>query len=189
MIIELNTPIIRGDKTITQLELREPTIGECMTAYPLLNSTEADAMAKFEIALIASVTGLPAICIEGVAVRKLNAAVKFIRTFPIGLPLQGNVEIDENIESMIVPVTASLGNETISEVLIREPTAKQRTNALREMSSGGVDEKGAKMVMNLLVATTGKSKPLLSSMSISDFIKCAEVISCFLGASQQTTEN
>jgi hypothetical protein len=82
LVIDVDPPVILKNGTYNELRLREPKAGEVRQAeFHLRASVNVESMRRYQIALIARVSGWPEPAVEGVPISKLNEASAFLQGF------------------------------------------------------------------------------------------------------------
>ncbi len=82
MLIDLEPAIEKHNRRVDLLELRPPTAGEVETAQRELGSTlTSERLRRYQIVLVALVSGHPRAIVEELPIRKLDQASQYLQGF------------------------------------------------------------------------------------------------------------
>ena len=178
MILKLTKPVTFGEKTLSEITLREPTIGEAMSVMALLT---AEDHVGYLMSLIASVATIQFQFVEEMGMADINEASKFLQEFPLvpTLDFRG-----KKIQTPFrVPVTPTIthGNKALDCLEINDPLAKmvREANKLLTGSEFTLDKVQARN-FKLVQLITGTEVVLLQRVPLTQFREAEEAALSFL---------
>lgn len=176
--ISLKQEITVGNEIYRELNLWEPIVNELIVSYKNAGEKGTTVCAyDAQILLVSSISGIPINALEAFPTRILDEAIEYLTTFQT----QNDDEIrDDQWEMPLTsPLQLSDGSQ-ISSLDLKEPTVKQRKEAMKKIDAHGQGIVGGlEFQASLLTQVTEQKLPTILKLPISDFTKATNYLMRF----------
>jgi hypothetical protein len=185
LVLDLAAPLEVKGKSISAITLREPIVRHVRQAERVLIAGHGQAELRlYQIKLVAGVTGLDEEHVSKLPIRILNAATRWLQPMINRKTEEGPAEQpDTHVLTLDPPV--ELSNRTVSELFLREPTAKEMQLAESHLRG----QFGAGQVRSYEVAlvsrVSGVSEAVIESLLITQHNEAIQYIENFSNAGQR----
>ena len=178
---DLRRPVPNGNEMLGSITLREPTAGMLKEAERGRGDTSADTR-KYQIDLVARVSGLSKAVVAALPVSNLNEAAYWLhKEFILSkrpadwrpdadLPRDLVVKIDPHLD---------LNDHRLSELRLREPTGEEGQKGLLQLRTDSYFHRRCYQIA-LVSVVSGEAEPVIERLPISVVVAAFEYLDNFL---------